>query len=62
MYWPLVAAAVLLAIACFQFGSMAVWITVLSITLKAVSLAVAVVALAVGLMFLWQRFKESNRA
>ena len=45
MYWPLLAAAVLLAIACYQFGSMAVWITVLSITLKTVLLAVAVVAL-----------------
>ena len=61
MSWPLVAAAVLLAIACFQFGSMAVWITVLSITLKIVLLTVAVIALAVGLMFLWQRFKASNQ-
>ena len=61
MYWPLLAASVLLAIACFQFGSMAVWITVLSITLKAVLLAVAIIAVAVGVMFLWQRFKESKQ-
>jgi len=46
MYWP-VLAAIALAVGYYQVGAMSVWVTVLSITLKAVLLAVAVAALAV---------------
>ena len=46
MYWP-VLAAVALAVGYYQVGAMSVWVTVLSISLKAVLLAVAVAALAV---------------
>ena len=45
MYWP-VLAAVALAVGYYQVGAMSVWVTVLSIRLKAVLLAVAVAALA----------------
>ena len=46
MYWP-VLAAIALAVGYYQVGAMSVWVTVLSTTLKAVLLAVAVAALAV---------------
>ena len=55
MYWP-VLAAVALAIGYYQVGAMSVWVTVLSITLKAVLLAVAVAALAGGVVVLHRRF------
>ena len=43
MYWPALAAAAL-AVGYYQVGAMSVWVTVLSISLKAVLLAVAVAA------------------
>ena len=46
MYWPVLAAAVALAVGYYQVGAMSVWVTVLSISLKAVLLVVAVAALA----------------
>ena len=55
MYWP-VLAAVALAVGYYQVGAMSVWVTVLSISLKAVLLAVAVAALAVGGVVLRRRF------
>ena len=61
MRWPLLAAAVL-AIASFQVGAMTVWVSVLSVALKAVLLCVAIATLVVGLAFLWQRFKDTDRA
>jgi len=55
MYWP-VLAALALAVGYYQVGAMSVWGTVLSITLKAVLLAVAVAALAVVGILLRCRF------
>ena len=55
MYWP-VLAAVALAVGYYQVGAMSVWVTVLSITLKAVLLAAAVAALAGGVVVLHRRF------
>ena len=61
MRWPLLAAAVL-AVASFQVGAMTVWVSVLSVALKVVLLCIAIAALVVGLAFLWQRFKDTDRA
>jgi hypothetical protein len=47
MYWPLLAASAL-AIGCLQLGAMSVWVTVLSLSLKAVLLAVAIATLLLG--------------
>ena len=55
MYWP-VLAAVALAVGYYQVGAMSVWVTVLSIMLKAVLLAVTVGALALGVVVLRRRF------
>ena len=55
MYWP-VLAAVALAVGYYQVGAMSVWVTVLSITLKVVLLAVTVAALAVVGILLRRRF------
>ena len=56
MYWSLLAAAVALAIGYYQVGAMSVWVTVLSITLKAVLWAVAVAALSVVGIVVRRRF------
>jgi len=45
MYWP-VLAAIALAVGYYQVGAMSVWVSVLSISLKAVLLVVAVAGLA----------------
>jgi hypothetical protein len=55
MYGP-VLAAVALAVGYYQVGAMSVWVTVLSISLKAVLLTVAVGALALGVVVLRRRF------
>jgi len=55
MYWP-VLAAVALAVGYYQVGAMSVWVTVLSISLKAALLTVAVGALALGVVVLRRRF------
>ena len=57
MYWP-VLAAIALAVGYYQVGAMSVWVTVLSITLKAVLLAVTVAALAVCGVLLRRRFAQ----
>ena len=49
MHWAILAAAVVVAVACYQLGTMAVWIAVLTISLRAVLVAIAVVALILGL-------------
>jgi len=56
VYWSLLAAAVALAIGYYQVGAMSVWVTVLSITLKAVLWAVAVAALSVVGIVVRRRF------
>jgi len=55
MYWPALAAAAL-AVGYYQVGAMSVWVTVPSISLKAVLLAVAVAALAGVVVVLHRRF------
>jgi len=55
MYWP-VLAAIALAVGYYQVGAMSVWVTVLSVSLKAVLLAVAVAGLAVVGILLRRRF------
>ena len=55
MYWP-VLAAIALAVGYYQVGAMSVWVTVLSISLKAVLLVVAVAGLAVIGILLRRRF------
>ena len=57
MYWP-VLAAVALAVGYYQVGAMSVWVTVLSVTLKAVLLAAAVAALVVVGILLRRRFAQ----
>ena len=58
MHWLAVAGAVL-AIAYYQVGSMSVWVSVLSITLKVILIVVAVVVVAAALMFLRRRLSQS---
>jgi len=55
MHWP-VLAAIALAVGYYQVGALSVWVTVLSISLKAVLLAIAVAALAVVGILLRRRF------
>jgi len=55
MYWP-VLAAIALAVGYYQVGAMSVWVTVLSISLKAVLLVVAVAGLAAIGILLRRRF------
>ena len=55
MYWP-VLAAVALAVGYYQVGAMSVWVTVLSISLKAILLTLAVAALIVVAILLRHRF------
>ena len=55
MYWPLLA-AIALAVGYYQVGTMSVWVTVLSISLKAVLLIVAAVALVICIVVLRRRF------
>lgn len=57
MYWP-VLAAVALAGGYYQVGAMPVWVTVLSISLKAILLALAIAALAVVGILLRRRFSR----
>ncbi len=57
MYWP-VLAAVALAGGYYQVGAMSVWVTVLSISLKAILLALAIAALAVVGILLRRRFSR----
>ena len=57
MYWP-VLAAVALAVGYYQVGAMSVWVTVLSVTLKAVLLVVAIAALVVVGILLRRRFAQ----
>ena len=60
MHWPLLAAA-LLAVAFYQLGAMAVTVSVLSIALQAALLVVALIALLVGVAYVWRHFKGSDR-
>ena len=55
MYWP-VLAAIALAVGYYQIGAMSVWVSVLSISLKAVLLVVAVAGLAAIGILLRRRF------
>ena len=55
MYWP-VLAAIALAVEYYQVGAMSVWVSVLSISLKAVLLVVAVAGLAAIGILLRRRF------
>ena len=55
MYWPVLAAAAL-AVGDYQVGAMSVWVSVLSISLKAVLLVVAVACLAAIGILLRRRF------
>ena len=55
MYWP-VLAAISLAVGYYQVGAMSVWVSVLSISLKAVLLVVAVAGLAAIGILLRRRF------
>ena len=57
MYWP-VLAAVALAGGYYQVGAMSVWMTVLSISLKAILLALAIAAMAVVGILLRRRFSR----
>jgi hypothetical protein len=61
MQWVAFAEAIL-AIAYYQVGSMSVWVSVLSITLKVVLIVVAVVAVTAALMVLRGRFTQSRRS
>ena len=55
MYWP-VLAAIALAVGYYQVGAMSVWVTVLWISLKAILMIVAAVALVVCIVVLRRRF------
>jgi hypothetical protein len=55
MYWP-VLAAIALAVGYYQVGAMSVWVSVLSISLKAVLLVAAVAGLAAIGILLRRRF------
>ena len=57
MYWPVLAAGAL-AGGYYQVGAMSVWVTVLSISLKAILLALAIAALAVVGILLRRRFSR----
>lgn len=57
MFWAFLIAAAI-AIVLIQLGAMSVWVTVLSLALKAMLAAVFAVALYVGLRFVWQRLQR----
>jgi len=54
MHWYVLAAAVL-AVALVRLGALSVWVLVLSLALKCVFVLLGIVALGVGLRFLWRR-------
>jgi hypothetical protein len=56
MFWAFLI-AVAIAIGLIQLGALSVWVSVLSLSLKAMLLAVFAVALFVGLLFVWRRHK-----
>lgn len=60
MFWVFLI-AVAIAIVFIQLGAMSVWVTVLSLALKAMLAAVFAVALYAGLRFAWQRYKGGKR-
>ena len=55
MFWAFLI-AVAVAIGLIQLGALSVWVTVL----KAMLVLVLAVALFVGLLFVWQRFKGNK--
>ena len=56
MFWAfLIAAAITIGL--IQLGAMSVWVTVL----KAMLVVVLAVALFVGLLFVWQCYKDGKR-
>lgn len=60
MFWAFLIAAAT-AIVLIQLGAMSVWVTVLSLALKAMLAAVFAVALYAGLRFVWQRYKDGKQ-
>ena len=56
MFWAFLI-AVAVAIVFIQLGVLSVWVTVL----KAMLVVVLAVALFVGLLFIWQRFKGDHK-
>jgi len=56
MFWFfLIAVAVVIGL--IQLGALSVWVSVLSLSLKAMLAAILVVALFAGLLFAWRRYK-----
>ena len=60
MFWAFLIAAAI-AIVLIQLGAMAVWVTVLSLALKAMLAVVFAVAPFADLRFVWQRFKDGKQ-
>jgi hypothetical protein len=58
MHWPMLVAAVALAVGYHQVGAMSVWVTVLSFTLKAVLLAIAAAVLVLGAIAFRRRLSK----
>ena len=56
MFWTFLI-AVVVAVGLIKLGAMSVWVTVL----KAMLVIVLAVALFIGLLFVWQRFKGDHK-
>ena len=60
MFWIFLIAAVL-AIGLIQLGALSVWVSVLSLGLKAMLAVVLAVALFFGLLFVWRHYRSPGK-
>jgi|APFre7841882724_1041349.scaffolds.fasta_scaffold19963_4 hypothetical protein len=60
MFWAFLIAAAI-AIVLIQLGAMSVWVTVLSLALKAMLAAVFAIALYAVLRFVWRHYKDGKQ-
>lgn len=56
MHWPVLVAAVALAISFMQLGAMSAWVSVLLLVLKVVLFLLVIATVAGILMILWRRY------
>jgi len=59
MFWMFLI-AVATALVFIKLGALSVWVSVLSLTLKAVLIAAVVAALFIGVAFAWRHYKGNR--
>ncbi len=55
MFWPFIAAGTAIALALTKLGALFVWVAILSLSLKVVSILLVIFILAAGIYFMWQK-------